>query len=59
MVASGILDPVKVPDWLWENAVSVAMMLLTTEAVVVEAPKKDDSAPQMPGGMGGMGAWME
>jgi len=55
MVASGILDPVKVTRLALENAVSVAMMLLTTEAVVVEAPKKDDSAPQMPGGMGGMG----
>ena len=55
MIEAGILDPVKVTRLALENAVSVAMMLLTTEAVVIEAPKKEDNAPQMPGGMGGMG----
>ena len=56
MVAEGILDPVKVTRLALENATSVASMLLTTEAVVVEAPKKDeDNAGGMPGGMGGMG----
>jgi chaperonin GroEL len=39
------------------NAASVAGLLLTTEAMIAEAPKKYDGAPSMPagGGMGGMG----
>lgn len=55
MVKDGIIDPVKVTRSALENAASVAMLLLTTEAVVSEVPKSDD-APAMPaGGMGGMG----
>lgn len=57
MIASGILDPVKVTRLALENAASIAMLLLTTEAVVAELPKKgDDKMGGMPGGMDpGMG----
>ena len=55
MFAAGIVDPAKVTRSVMENAVSVASMLLTTEAAVVEIPSKE-AAPAMPprGGMGGM-----
>ena len=55
MVAAGVIDPTKVTRSALENAVSVAGMFLTTEAVVTDLPSKDDSAPSaMGGGMGGM-----
>jgi chaperonin GroEL len=55
MVADGVIDPAKVVRIALQDAASVAGLLITTEAAVVEAPKKD-SAPAMPGGgMGGMG----
>lgn len=58
MIEVGIIDPVKVTRMALENAASVAMLLLTTEAVVVDKPEdKDDSAAAM-GGMGGMGGGM-
>jgi chaperonin GroEL len=41
-----------------ENAVSIAGMFLTTEAVVTDMPKKDEPAGGMPSGMGGMGGMM-
>lgn len=55
MFKAGIVDPAKVTRSVLENAVSVASMLLTTEAAVVDIPEKKD-APAMPpmGGMGGM-----
>jgi len=55
MIEMGILDPTKVTRTALQNAASVAGLLLTTEAMVAEAPKED--APAMPGGggMGGMG----
>jgi len=56
MVASGIVDPVKVSRLALENAASSAMMLLTTEAVVVDEPeehKHESAAPNMD--MGDMG----
>jgi chaperonin GroEL len=58
MVKAGIIDPVKVVRTALQDAASVAGLILTTEAAVVEAPKKD--APAMPdmGGMGGMGGMM-
>jgi chaperonin GroEL len=56
MVSAGIIDPAKVTRSALENAVSIAGMILTTEAVVFEIPKKEE--PQMPGGMGGMGGGM-
>jgi chaperonin GroEL len=55
MIKEGILDPVKVTRLALENSTSVAMLLLTTEAVVYDAPKKEESMSGMPGGMGGMG----
>ena len=59
MIDMGILDPTKVTRTALQNAASVAGLLLTTEAMVAELPKKDD-APAMPdmGGMGGMGGMM-
>jgi chaperonin GroEL len=53
MVAMGIIDPTKVTRSALQNAASVAGLLLTTEAMIAEAPKKEAPAP-MPGGMGGM-----
>lgn len=48
---SGIVDPTKVVRSALENAVSGASMLLTTESVVAELPKKESDSPQMPMGM--------
>ncbi|MCO5251071.1 MAG: chaperonin GroEL [Candidatus Kapabacteria bacterium] len=52
---AGVIDPTKVSRVALENAASVSGLLLTTEATIVEKPKKEDAMPQMPGGMGGMG----
>ena len=59
MIEMGILDPTKVSRSALQNAASVSGLLLTTEAMVADAPKEDD-APPMPdmGGMGGMGGMM-
>src|SRR5262249_21876660 len=56
MVAKGIIDPTKVVRRALQDASSVAGLLVTTEAMVAEAPKKE-APPAMPGGggMGGMG----
>jgi chaperonin GroEL len=55
MLEAGIVDPAKVVRTALQDAASVAGLLVTTEAMVAEAPKRD-SAPSMPGGgMGGMG----
>ncbi len=54
MIAMGIVDPVKVVRTALQNAASVASLLITTEAMIAEIPKKE-SAGGMPGGMGGMG----
>ncbi|HTP72330.1 MAG TPA: chaperonin GroEL [Burkholderiaceae bacterium] len=55
MIDMGILDPTKVTRTALQNAASVASLMLTTEAMVAEAPK-DETPPAMPGGgMGGMG----
>jgi chaperonin GroEL len=61
MIKMGILDPTKVTRSALQNASSIAGLLITTEAMVAEAPK--DDAPAMPdmgdmGGMGGMGGMM-
>lgn len=50
LIAAGVVDPTKVTRTALENAVSAASMLLTTEVVISELPKKDDA----PRGMGGM-----
>ena len=62
MIKMGILDPTKVTRSALQNAASIAGLLITTEAMIAEAPK--DDAPAMPdmgdmgGGMGGMGGMM-
>lgn len=50
MIKAGILDPMKVARCALENAVSIAAMLLTTEAIVAEIPE-EKAAPAMPAGM--------
>jgi chaperonin GroEL len=54
LVDSGIVDPAKVVRAALQDAASVAGLLVTTEAMVAEAPKKQTPPPPMPGG-GGMG----
>lgn len=67
MLDKGLYDPVKVTRMALENASSVSMLLLTTEAVVVDIKEEDDGAAAGPGagaapagmgGMGGMGGMM-
>jgi len=54
LVEAGVIDPTKVVRTALQNAASIAGLMLTTEAVVVEKPQ-DEKAPAMPGGgMGGM-----
>ncbi|HBR14710.1 MAG TPA: chaperonin GroEL [Candidatus Omnitrophica bacterium] len=57
MLKSGIIDPTKVTRTALQNAASIAALLLTTEALVTDAPEKDKAPAGMPGGMpgGGMG----
>src|SRR5690606_18063789 len=57
MLEMGILDPTKVTRTALQNAASVASLLLTTEAMIADAPKDEGSGGGMPdmGGMGGMG----
>jgi chaperonin GroEL len=56
LIDAGIVDPTKVVRIALQNAASVAALLVTTEAMIADRPKKD-AAPSMPGGggMGGMG----
>jgi chaperonin GroEL len=55
LVKQGVIDPAKVVRTALQDAASVAGLLITTEAMVAEKPKKQGSAPAMPGGgMGGM-----
>ena len=61
MVDAGIVDPTKVVRTALQDAASISSLLITTEAMVAEAPQKDGGgAPAMPdmGGMGGMGGMM-
>ena len=53
MVAAGIIDPLKVVRSAVQNAISVAAMVLTTEALITDKPEKTQAPamPQMPGGM--------
>ena len=51
MVEAGILDPTKVARCALENAVSIAAMLLTTEAIVADAPQEDKALLPQAGGM--------
>jgi chaperonin GroEL len=54
LVKQGVIDPAKVVRTALQDAASVAGLLITTEAMVAEKPKKQGPAPAMPGG-GGMG----
>ncbi len=54
MVKKGIIDPTKVVRQALQGASSVAALLITTEAMVAELPKKKDGMPSMPPGGGGM-----
>ncbi|WP_395338602.1 chaperonin GroEL [Ningiella sp. W23] len=60
MIEMGILDPTKVTRSALQFAASIASLMITTEAMVAEAPKEEAAAPAMPdmGGMGGMGGMM-
>jgi len=55
LIKAGVIDPTKVTRTALENAASVAGLMLTTEAVIVDKPSKDDDGAGggMPGGMGG------
>ena len=53
LVKAGVIDPTKVVRTALQNAASIASLLLTTEAVVVDRP--EDEKPAMPGGGGDMG----
>ncbi|MGD9803992.1 MAG: chaperonin GroEL [Hyphomicrobiaceae bacterium] len=56
LVATGVIDPAKVVRCALQDAASVAGLLITTEAMIADAPKADSGMPAMPGGgMGGMG----
>jgi chaperonin GroEL len=56
LMAAGVIDPTKVVRFAIQNAASVASLLITTEAMIAEKPKKEEPMPAMPpgGGMGGM-----
>ncbi|MCK4264982.1 chaperonin GroEL [Candidatus Babeliales bacterium] len=55
LIEAGVVDPAKVTRSALQHAASIASLLLTTESVICEIPEeKPATAPQMPGGMGGM-----
>ena len=60
MIEMGILDPTKVTRTALQHAASIASMIITTEAMITDAPQDAAAAPGMPdmGGMGGMGGMM-
>jgi chaperonin GroEL len=64
LVTAGIIDPTKVVRTALQDASSVAGLLITTEAMVADAPEDKAASPAMPdmggmgGGMGGMGGMM-
>ena len=59
LVAAGVIDPAKVTRYALQNAASIAGLMLTTEAMIADAPdEKGGEMGGMPGGMGGMGMGM-
>ena len=60
MMAEGIIDPAKVVRTALVDSSGVASLMITTEAMIVEAPRDEKSGPAggMGGGMGGMGGMM-
>ncbi len=60
MIEAGVIDPKKVTRSALQNAASIASLLLTTEALIVDKPEKEAAGMQggmPPGGMGGMGGY--
>ncbi len=57
LVAAGVIDPAKVTRSALQNAASIAIMIITTEAAITDLPK-EEAAPAMPAGMPGMGGGM-
>jgi len=55
LVQMGVVDPTKVTRMALQNAASVAGLMLTTDAMIAEAPEDKQAGGGMPGGMGGMG----
>ena len=55
LISMGIIDPTKVVRTALQNASSIAGLMITTEAMVAELPKKEEHNHGAPGGMGGMG----
>ena len=55
LVKAGVIDPAKVTRCALQNAASVAALMLTTETLIAERPKKDSGPSMSGGGMGGMG----
>jgi chaperonin GroEL len=59
LVAAGVIDPAKVTRTALQNAASIAGLMLTTEAMIADAPEEKSEMGGMPGGgMGGMGMGM-
>ncbi|MFH1052079.1 MAG: chaperonin GroEL [bacterium] len=58
LIESGVIDPTKVTRVALENAASVAGLMITTEATIVDKPEKDKMPMMPPGGMGGMDGMM-
>ena len=59
MLEMGILDPTKVTRSALQYAASIAGLMITTECMITDMPKKESAAPDMGmGGMGGMGGMM-
>jgi len=58
LAKAGIIDPTMVTRSALQNAASIAKNILTTEAIVAEAPEKQPAGAGMPGGMGGMDGMM-
>lgn len=54
LLAAGVIDPTKVSRVALENAASVASLLITTEATIVDNPEEEKAAMHPPQGMGGM-----
>ncbi|MCX6715176.1 MAG: chaperonin GroEL [Candidatus Uhrbacteria bacterium] len=54
LVVAGVIDPAKVTRSALQNAASIAIMIITTEAAITEIPKKDEPAAPGGSGMGGM-----
>jgi chaperonin GroEL len=55
LVEQGVIDPTKVVRTALQNAASVASLMLTTEALIAEKPKKEKGAPAGAGAQGGGG----